>query len=571
MRSLAPALALGAALLLAAACPKKNNGGGDGGTDGGGGTDVPFEVFLESHGSPTWKPVGFQFFSAPMGDQAGGFIELGETLETLVAGGQHALDLDYEVIVPAAEHAPPYDDEWSGVVSEAGFKHTGGFIETEFDQPAGIYLLMNLVPTEGAPTGDTPSGTGLPLIANDTFPITIEGTISRAGQVVDGNVDGQFPAPSSFVPPLGPDGLSHVPIWMVEQTSFFTVQVDTPGIYEWQIQLLDSQGMGWTASIPFTVSPEVIVDADGGVVDGGGSVTKSCREGGLCDPDRYSDADQGPYPTAAYPNMFLRDAFGAFRASNRNGEIIHAAGKANDQNIDFWLMSRASDSEPLVNVFGTGGLSVGKLYQFVDAAGAPLGTPVLELNPDSGNYSLLVQVVEVEAVEGYTPDGIKSATTLRFARRDPATGFVVRGTNEVRALWPVDPTVDLQDGPVPGSPRRLTVWADKRSVDVFEAPGTGEGDTLALVPSTDPDNEPPTVLVGKMWQFTGAGGAPCGGANVFSHRLAATGYSPLVLVHATSAPDCTAVPANAADVEAGISAGTYTVSGTFHALLPQVP
>jgi len=559
-------------LFLAPACSDKGGGGEDAGaSDGGGGEVTPFEVLLESHGTPAWKPEGFQFFSAPMGDQAGGFLELGETLTTLLAGENHALDPDFEVVVPAQEHAPPYDEEWVDAVSAAGFVHSGGFLDTQFDAPGALFLTMVLVPTEGAPTGDTPSGAGLPLIENATFPINMEGTISRVGQIVDGNVDGQYPAPTAFVPPLGPDGLSHVPLWMVEQSSFFTVTVDTPGLYEWQVRLLDSQGLGWTVSVPFSINQKP-AETDGGTTsDGGTSTLKSCREGGVCDPDRYTDTAGGPYATGAYPNMLLRKLSGQFLSSNHDGEIVNVAGVAEGQSLRYWLMTRSSDQGKLADVFGTAGYSVGRLFQFVDKTGAPLGTPVLELAPDSGNFSPLVQVMEVEAVDGYTADGIKSATTLRFARRDPAVGLIIRGTDVVRALWPVDPTVALQDGPVAGGPTRITVWYEKQSVEFLEAPGSGPAGTMAVTASTDPDTIPPTVALGDLWQFTGAGGAPCGGGNVFAAKLGSAAYTPMVHLHLTTAPDCASVPGDGAAVEAGIAAGTFTVTDTFGALLPQVP
>lgn len=314
------------------------------------------------------------------------------------------------------------------------------------------------------------------------------------------------------------------------------------------------------------------MEADGGVVTDGGTTTlKPCREGGVCDPDRYSDLAGGPYATGAYPNMLLRNLAGQFVPSNRNGEIVNIAGQAEDQAIRYWLMTRSNDQGKLTDVFGSSAYSVGRLYQFVDESGASLGTPVLELAPDSGNFSPLVQIFEVEALAGYTPDGIKSATTLRFARRDPATGFVVRGTNVVRALWPVDPTVSLQDGPVPGGPARTTVWYEKQTVELLEAPGRGPDDTLSAGASTDPDTVPPTVILGDLWQFSAVGGGACGGGNIFSALRTSSTYAPIVRLHLTEAPDCASVPGSGAAVQAGIDAGTFAVTDTFHALLPQVP
>ena len=67
-------------------------------------------VQLRPIGTPTWRPVGFQLFSAPIGTADSGYVEFGETMEALLPAPNHVPHPDLGV-GPGAAHQPPYDDE----------------------------------------------------------------------------------------------------------------------------------------------------------------------------------------------------------------------------------------------------------------------------------------------------------------------------------------------------------------------------------------------------------------------------------------------------------------------------
>ncbi|RMG20399.1 MAG: hypothetical protein D6729_02960 [Deltaproteobacteria bacterium] len=299
----------------------------------------------------------------------------------------------------------------------------------------------------------------------------------------------------------------------------------------------------------------------------------TCREGGPCDPNKYSDTPGGPLDTSGFRSMFLRTQNGTTRA-NRDGEILRRTGFAAGSPIGYWWMTTLDEQYELEDLFPGGAIRTNRLFVFFGPGGTPVPQPpVIDTHPAQPSWSPLYQVVKVHVVDGYTAGAILSLENIERSANDPATGLQLEYTNEVRALWAVDPSVTVEQNQMqPGYPMRRTVYFGAKEVTAYEVPGGRMGGTLPAVPAPNPEADSPRPLVQAFYQFfeTGAG-QPCLGRDVAEHPFGATDYTPLALLRWVDVPTCTGLPQDAAGVEAEIDAGTFTVTGERHVFFPIQP
>ena len=122
---------------------------GDTADHGGTSADPPASkhVQLRPIGTPTWRPVGFQLFSAPSG-QRSGYVNRETTLALLPA----------RIMFPPRPRGgsgggdqPPYDDELAAGVDAQGY-HERGRTLSELSNGNGVWLVWMNVPHPGTRT-----------------------------------------------------------------------------------------------------------------------------------------------------------------------------------------------------------------------------------------------------------------------------------------------------------------------------------------------------------------------------------------------------------------------------------
>src|ERR1044071_7338362 len=112
------------------------------------------EITFSPIGSPTWLPVDFHVFSAPIGTASSGYAEFLTTLAALLPPPNHISDPAVGIL-PGASHAPPYDQELANGVSNLGFPEKTTFTTAEFSNGLGVYLAFMIIPGPGSPTGSS--------------------------------------------------------------------------------------------------------------------------------------------------------------------------------------------------------------------------------------------------------------------------------------------------------------------------------------------------------------------------------------------------------------------------------
>jgi hypothetical protein len=204
-------------------------------------------------GTPTWKPVDFHLFSAPVGTAASGYAEFGETMQAVLPPPFYQPHPNLGV-GPGAPHPPPYTADLAHGVSHLGFREGLLFRASEFSNGAGIWLAWMVVPAHGA-TGSSPDFASGPIIPNALFPIHVFGTDRHNGRPF--SVLGDFDVPpldNSLTPPFNVDGHSHFPIFFADNADFGPAGAKLPGLYEYRIVMLDRLGNGWRIEAAFAMT-----------------------------------------------------------------------------------------------------------------------------------------------------------------------------------------------------------------------------------------------------------------------------------------------------------------------------
>ena len=215
-------------------------------------------VRIEPIGNPTWMPVDFHLFAAPIGTEASGFEEFfHETMPALLPPPNHTL-IPWTGIFPGAPHAGPYDSELANGVSTNGYREHVRFLKREFKDGRGIMLVYMTVPYPGT-TGSSPDSPSGPIIPHSLFPIHVEGVAKRNGRLFDPYlVNTDVPVLGSIGYP-GYDGHSHFPMFIVTNLELHNLYglkpVKANGSYLYVITMLDQSGNGWRIRTHFAVTP----------------------------------------------------------------------------------------------------------------------------------------------------------------------------------------------------------------------------------------------------------------------------------------------------------------------------
>ncbi len=205
-------------------------------------------------GAPTWKPVDFHLFSAPLGTAESGYVEFGQTMQALLPPPNHvphpALGIG-----PGAPHQPPYDSEMADGVEDLGFHEGVRFDMSEFSNGQGIWLAWMNVPAPGV-TGSSPDFASGPIIPNTIFPIHFYGTDAHNGKPFSVLGDSTVPPlDGSLTPPFYVDGHSHFPMFVADNADFGPSGAKLRGSYVWQITMIDRSGNGWHIEAHYAVAP----------------------------------------------------------------------------------------------------------------------------------------------------------------------------------------------------------------------------------------------------------------------------------------------------------------------------
>jgi hypothetical protein len=223
------------------------------------------QVTLRQIGHPTWEPVDAHIFTAPIGTVESPCCDLFlDTATTALPPPNHVPD-SILFIGPGAPHDPPYDQEFAAGLASSGFREATTFSTSEFSLPSAVYAMWMIVPTARSPySGKSQDFESGPIIPNELFPITVNGTALRNAQAWDpfvGNfVRDSLPVIGTLYDPVryqDVDGDSHFPVFYADAIDFGPA-VDPAAAaasYEYQVEMRDSTGAGWDISARFRVNP----------------------------------------------------------------------------------------------------------------------------------------------------------------------------------------------------------------------------------------------------------------------------------------------------------------------------
>jgi hypothetical protein len=212
-------------------------------------------VQLKRIGHPTWKPVDFHLFSAPVGTADSGYTEFGATMLALLPPPNHVANSIFGGVGPGAPHLPPYNTEFAQGVANLGYHQGQRFRAPEFSNGNGVWLTWMTVPNRGT-TGSSPDFVSGPIIPNSLFPIHVSGATWRNGAIFNANVVTSDipPLDASLDPPFNVDGHSHFPFFVADNLDFGPAGTKPQGNYEYRLTMLDQQGNGWSIVIKFTIT-----------------------------------------------------------------------------------------------------------------------------------------------------------------------------------------------------------------------------------------------------------------------------------------------------------------------------
>jgi hypothetical protein len=216
----------------------------------------PSVVRLTPIGHPTWKPVDFHLFSAPIGTVASGYAEFYTTMQNLLPPPNHVRNDAFGGVGPGAPHQPPYNTELAQGVANLGYHEGQPFNPSEFSNGNGVWLAWMTVPNPGT-TGSSPDFASGPIIPNSLFRIHIYGVTIRNNASFNPYVaDFKVPALDATIDPLfdGVEGHSHFPVFIADNMDFGPAGTKPQGSYEYQIKMMDQQGNGWSIVARFTVT-----------------------------------------------------------------------------------------------------------------------------------------------------------------------------------------------------------------------------------------------------------------------------------------------------------------------------
>jgi hypothetical protein len=205
-------------------------------------------------GQPTWGLVDFHLFSAPIGTAATGYAEFGETTAALLPPGEHRPHPDLG-IGPGDPHLGPYDSELSESVTAQRYREGVRFRKDEFSDGMGVWAAWMAIPAPGV-IGSSPDFSAGPVIPNSLFPIHVLGTATHNGAPFSTIAEFDVPAlDNRLTPPFDVDGSSHTPFFFADNADFALSDGNLRGSYQWQFELVDASGNGWSVMVHFAVAP----------------------------------------------------------------------------------------------------------------------------------------------------------------------------------------------------------------------------------------------------------------------------------------------------------------------------
>ena len=167
-------------------------------------------------GTPTFQPVDFHLFAAPIGTAADGYTEFNGTAQQVLPEPYYKLD---PVVGLTPDQPHPGDDFTTDIqhgVQAAGFVDKTTFTPAEFSNGQGIFFMFMLVPAAGAPVGSSSDYASGPIISNGEFPISQTfNTFYGDGTLADSS--GTFAV--DVIHP-GLDGESHIPFFGADNFDF---------------------------------------------------------------------------------------------------------------------------------------------------------------------------------------------------------------------------------------------------------------------------------------------------------------------------------------------------------------
>ncbi len=209
---------------------------------------------IERIGKPSWKPVDFNVFSAPIGTAETGYAEFGDTNLSLLPPPNHVPHPQLGV-GPGAPHEPPYRHELSDGVDAGGYLGGRCFTPEQFSNGEGVFAAWMVIPLGRHEVGSSPDFARGPIIPNSLFPIHVEGITYRDGEVFNPFLfNGDVPAlDDQLSPPFDVEGHSHFPLFIADNADFGPSGVSLAGDYTYEITMLDSAGEGWSIEVSFVV------------------------------------------------------------------------------------------------------------------------------------------------------------------------------------------------------------------------------------------------------------------------------------------------------------------------------
>jgi uncharacterized protein YjbI with pentapeptide repeats len=199
---------------------------------------------LTKVGTPIWKPVDFQLFSAPATPFDATFGQVYNTL----------LPLDTPLAGTYVPHVPPYDAELSAGALAGGYVSKSVFTPDAITlNPNGVYYAFMLVPDPGV-TGTSRDFTSGPVIPNGLFPIANNVDVWLNGVLVD-----RLPGVDAIIPVQprddGKDGTSHLEVMQAIWHPWDDdVTVGPLGKYDLRASIRDVGGSGWDVHTFFRVA-----------------------------------------------------------------------------------------------------------------------------------------------------------------------------------------------------------------------------------------------------------------------------------------------------------------------------
>lgn len=267
----AAAFILAAATVGGACTP--DEGGDDAGTarDAGprrGGEQLVV-VDTERIQNPSWQPIDFRLVPVPLGAAEDGYLQGYDDVGADLAPG-HAWSPDDQLYAPGDPHAG-YANE---LEQSVGDRSATTFTVDQFTPPNGIVAVFTLVPIDGDVRGSSPddeSPDGGVIVANDVFPIVVEGQLAQGDVVVDSPFAREVLAPPDLSTPYAVDGASHVVLGFALSHEAAPEGTPIPGAYQFDLLMRDATNQGWTITLRFTVGTPCDCDDE-------------CAQGETCTP-----------------------------------------------------------------------------------------------------------------------------------------------------------------------------------------------------------------------------------------------------------------------------------------------